>query len=227
MGIALADVPTPYRTVSAGTDKTVTERIDAMVNMQQTPMTHRSGNEGDEMRPTDRSNQSPSKLARVFSGQSVPGQGQQKLNRSFNLNCLGDQREQARHSRTSYDGAEDEEGEAGNTQRSETMNARVSPSKASAFTDSPSVSTGSPKKLSKVAVKNKIEEVAGNAAGAAKSKKGRKNKKPGNDEVDDPAKMSRDEKKNWREMWRRRFDDIRNEEQREIDRYQAQNPLPP
>ncbi|KAL0260902.1 hypothetical protein SLS55_004594 [Diplodia seriata] len=227
MGIALADVPTPYRTVSAGTDKTVTERIDAMVNMQQTPMTHRSGNEGDEMRPTDRSNQSPSKLARVFSGQSVPGQGQQKLNRSFNLNCLGDQREQARHSRTSYDGAEDEEGEAGNTQRSETMNARVSPSKASAFIDSPSVSTGSPKKLSKVAVKNKIEEVAGNAAGTAKSKKGRKNKKPGNDEVDDPAKMSRDEKKNWREMWRRRFDDIRNEEQREIDRYQAQNPLPP
>ncbi|OJD37973.1 fimbriae-associated protein fap1 [Diplodia corticola] len=227
MGVGPATVPTTFRTVSAETDKTITEKIDSMVTAQQTPMTHRSGNEGDEMRASDRSSQSPSKLARVFSGQSVASQGQQKLNRSFNLNCLGDQREQARHSRTSYDGAGDGEDEAGNTQTSETMNARVSPSKASAFIDSPSVSTGSPKKLSKAAMKNKFEEVAGNAAGAGKSKKGGKNKKPGNYEADDPGKMSRDEKKNWKEMWKRRFEDIRNEEQREIDRYRAQNPLQP
>lgn len=227
MGIGPTSVATPYRTVSAETDKTITEKIDVMMRTQQTPMLHRSGNERDEMRAGDRSNQSPSKLARVFSGQSVPGQGQQKLNRSFNLNCLGDQREQARHSRTSYDGAGDDEDEAGNPQTSETTNARVSPSKASAFTDSPSMSTGSPKKLSKTAVKNKFEEVTGNATGAGKGKKGRKSKKTGNDEVDDPAKMSREEKKNWKEMWKKRFEDIRNEEQREVDRYRAQNPLPP
>lgn len=227
MGIPPATMPTPYRNVSAETDKTVTRNLDAMVNTHQAPMTHRSGNERDEITPLDRTNQSPSKLARVFSGQSIPGQGPQKVNRSFNLNCLGDQREQARHTRASYDGAEDEPGE---TQASETMNARVSPSKGSAFTDSPSVSTGSPKKLSKTAVKNKFEEVAGNVGGGGKSRKGRKQKKNGHEETDDtakdPGKMSRDEKKNWRELWKRRFEDIRNEEQREIDRYRMENPLP-
>ncbi|GME65770.1 hypothetical protein GTA08_BOTSDO05346 [Neofusicoccum parvum] len=224
MGIGPAAIPTPYRTVSGETNKTVTEKIDAMMNAHQAPMMQHSGNERDEMKPSDRSNQSPSKLSRVFSGQSLQAQGQQKLNRGFNLNCLGDQREQARHSRTSYDGAADDE--IGETSGTETTNARVSPSKGSAFTGSPSVSTGSPKKLSKTAVKNKFEEVAGNVGGVGKGKKSRKHKKTDHDETDDPAKMSRDDKKNWREMWKKRFEGIRDEEQREIDRYRSEYPLP-
>ncbi|EKG19546.1 hypothetical protein MPH_03410 [Macrophomina phaseolina MS6] len=225
MDIGPANVPSSYRTVSAETDKTITGRIDAVMITHQAPMTSHSGNERDETRPSDRVSQSPSKLNRVFSGQSMPGQSQQKANRSFNLNCLGDQREQARHTRASYDGTEDEPGE---NPMADTMNARVSPSKGSAFTDSPSVSTGSPKKLSKAAVKNKFEEVAGNVGGGVKSRKGRKQRKNGHEEADDtvkdPAKMSRDEKKNWRELWKKRFEDIRNEEQREIDRYRMENP---
>lgn len=227
MGIGPATVPTAYRTVSAETDKTITEKIDAMVNKHQVPMTHHSGNERDDMKPMDRSNQSPSKLARVFPGQSMSAQSQQKLNRGFNLNCLGDQREQARHSRTSYDGAMDELGGMEDPSRTETMNVRVSPSKGSAFTESPPMSTGSPRKMSKAAAKSKLEEVVGNVGGVGKGKKGgRKNKKAEADEADDPTKMSREEKKNWKEMWKKRFEGIRNEDEAEIEKYRLQNPLP-
>ncbi|KAI9726762.1 MAG: hypothetical protein M1828_000618 [Chrysothrix sp. TS-e1954] len=43
----------------------------------------------------------------------------------------------------------------------------------------------------------------------------------------DPAKMSSPEKANWRAKWNKRFEDIKKKEQKEIDEYKKNNPLPP
>ena len=42
----------------------------------------------------------------------------------------------------------------------------------------------------------------------------------------DPATMSGDEKRRWREKWRKRFREIKNKETEEIEQYKRENPLP-
>ena len=47
---------------------------------------------------------------------------------------------------------------------------------------------------------------------------------PKTEKKDDPAKMSSPEKAKWKSKWRKRFESIRNDEQKEIDAYKRANP---
>lgn len=83
---------------------------------------------------------------------------------------------------------------------------------------SPAKLGGSPKKPGEHSpAKARLEQIAN------KVRRGKQREYEPKDK--DPATMSGDEKKRWRENWRKRFRDIKNKEAEEIEQYKRENPL--
>ncbi|KAK8193500.1 hypothetical protein HDK77DRAFT_480777 [Phyllosticta capitalensis] len=191
---------------SAAADAAIRENIDTILN--NTPIKKISGNEA-EPQKGDKSEHSPSKLTRVFSG----SQHSQQKGQRFSLNCLGDQRSQNRNMRLSYDGQYDDdmaelEGAFPTPQSPKGESAtRGTPSK---FFTGPSETAGTP-----------------NAGSPKRSKLSPSKDKPKNlkPEMEDPSTMNPAAKKNWKEGWRKKFSHIKANEEEEVANYRAQNPL--
>ncbi|KAF2761910.1 hypothetical protein EJ05DRAFT_496798 [Pseudovirgaria hyperparasitica] len=84
-------------------------------------------------------------------------------------------------------------------------------------------SNGNSPKKGESPAKAKLEQIANSVA---KQVRGNRSKKTAEDEQkpgDDPAHMSTQDKRRWRENWRKRFGDLKNREKEEIDRYQQEN----
>ncbi|KAJ9648029.1 hypothetical protein H2199_001806 [Coniosporium tulheliwenetii] len=129
-----------------------------------------------------------------------------------------------------YDGAMDDLAEM-------VLPVRLSPRRDNA---SPSIATGSPKKSPKkrhptspgkafdplVRIIEGSPSKAGSAEGSETEKK-TKRENTNNDEMPevDPARLSRAEKKSWRENWKKRFQEIKSKEREEIEQYRRENPL--
>lgn len=93
---------------------------------------------------------------------------------------------------------------------------RVSKQKTST---SPAKSSGSPKKSGEHSpAKAKLEQIAN------KVRRGKQHEFEPKDR--DPAAMSGDKKKRWRDNWHKRFREIKNKEIEEIEQYKRENPLP-
>ncbi|KAK8227826.1 hypothetical protein BKA81DRAFT_375652 [Phyllosticta paracitricarpa] len=212
MGIG-APTPKNLRTMSgqgATVDSSIRDKIDSILTSNQTPIKKIAGNEV-EPQKNDKSEQSPSKLTRVFSN----SQHSQQKGQRFSLNCLGDQRGQNRNLRLSYDGQHDEDmaelAGAFPTPQSPKgeSSARATPSKhAERMTtphDAVGLSSVSPKKFKLSPSKDKT-----------------KNLKP---EMEDPSTMSPAAKKKWKEGWKKKFHQVKMTEEEQVAAYRAHNPV--
>ncbi|KAF2145809.1 uncharacterized protein K452DRAFT_342558 [Aplosporella prunicola CBS 121167] len=189
------------------------------------PMMHFSGNQQEERKSVYRADKSPPKLSKASPTKQVSTQTQQKAAepqrpmRSFTLSCMG---EQGRGPSHSFDGAMDDLSEMiepiSASSKPESSTNRSSPSKFTEAHDASAVSTGSPKKVSRTSpTKAKFEEMANKVM---------KSKKTDREDPAAPASMSRDDKKKWREEWKRRFIDMKQRDQSMVDKYRHDNPLP-
>ena len=97
---------------------------------------------------------------------------------------------------------------------------KSSPSRVSKqkISTSPARSGGSRKSGEHSLTKAKLEQIANKVRGRKQHEFEPKDR--------DPATMSSDEKKRWREKWCKRFREIKNKETKEIELYKRENPLP-